>query len=84
MIFTRKQLRRFWANTADMLREGRGRYNPRRGEAHGLAKLVDWQVLKIRRLARRGLSFSKIAPRFGVSRELVGRIVLHRYWRHLP
>lgn len=38
------------------------------------------KVREIRALREQGLSFGAIAPRYGVSREQIGRVVRRRHW----
>jgi hypothetical protein len=53
------------------------------GEAVRHRKLGDAEVLEIRRLRAEGVTVSKLAARFGVSRSNIRSIVEGRTWRHL-
>jgi hypothetical protein len=68
-------------NIAD--REARGRSDDRRGTKHPLARLGDWEVRQIRRLAELGNKHREIAAKFGISRQHVGRITRGDGWRHI-
>ena len=55
-----------------------------KGEQHGMARLTPEQVLEIRALYLPGIiSQSKLAKRYGVTREHVREILHRRRWRHL-
>lgn len=55
------------------------------GEQHPCAKLTKHQVLEIRRLFAAGNYLQKeLAPRFGVHRMTIGKIVRRERWAHLP
>ena len=71
-------------NNADRDAKGRNVVVPRRGESNSLSKLTADQVLEIRRLYADGVSQGKIAPRFGVSRSNVEKIVHRETWAHVP
>ena len=45
------------------------------GENHPKAKITDDQVAAIRRLARDGMSYSKIGAQFGINKGHVGKLV---------
>ena len=53
------------------------------GELHGSAKLRVNDVIAIRELARRGVSYQSLASTFGVSVTNIGTIVRHESWRRL-
>jgi hypothetical protein len=67
------------ANADDTLRHGRRKM----GSASN-AKLVEEDVLEIRRLRSEGVPTGALASRFGVSRGNIEAIVYRRSWRHLP
>lgn len=48
------------------------------------AKLTEGEVLKIRRLASKGVSRAALAMTFGVTRQNIEMIARRRSWRHLP
>ena len=54
-----------------------------RGEQDGNAKLTVRQVRAIRRGAAAGRTYAELAPRFGVDRSTVGRVVNGDTWVHL-
>lgn len=64
-------------NTGDMLSKGR----EAKGERHGIAKLTDKDVAKIRSDAR---SQRAIANEYGVAQSLVSLIKAGKLWRHVP
>lgn len=84
-------------NVADMVQKGRqrgasgdrnaSRLYPerlRRGETHGMAKLAVDDVRAIRSRAASGERKAQLAREFGVTKNLVGAIVSHRIWKHVP
>jgi hypothetical protein len=71
-------------NTADMMRKGRHRPHPSRGERHGMARLTDAQVQEIRAARVAGVATRVLAQRFGVAHRSVQAIVRRENWRHLP
>lgn len=54
-----------------------GRHSPH-------ARLDDDKVREIRRLASEGVAQRPLARRFGVSQQVVGRIVNRQSWKHVP
>lgn len=56
----------------------------RSGEEHHNCILVREQVIKIRRLARDGMSNTEIAKLYGLSHSRVSRVVNRRVWAWLP
>lgn len=54
------------------------------GEAAGLAKLVESEVLEIRRRSKAGETQRALAGAFGVSQPTITCIVNYQTWRHLP
>lgn len=68
-------------NAEDRIRHGRGN----KGERNSQAKLCAEQVMEIRRLRREmRLTYHSIAARYGVSKDIVFRIVKWKVWKHLP
>lgn len=65
-------------NMADMVAQG----GAARGERHGLSKLSDHEVSRIRRL-KGHISQRKIAADYGVSQSVVWKIHSGKIWRHL-
>lgn len=64
-------------------RQSRGRSADMRGEKHGRAKLTGDQVITIRSLHSAGNGHSAIARQYGVTPQLIYRIVTRRAWRHI-
>lgn len=54
-----------------------------RGEQHPRAKLTEDKVREIRHLRSGGQAYQKIADRFGVSRNTIGRIIRKERWAHV-
>jgi hypothetical protein len=56
-----------------------------RGERHGMAKLTESNVVRIRKLHSQGnLNYREIGSFFGVTGDLVSLIVRGRIWKHVP
>lgn len=70
-------------NSADMARKGRGRSRPPRGSANHMAKLVESDVIEIRRLLALGIAQTWIGPVYGVTNCAVSLIASGRNWGHL-
>jgi hypothetical protein len=71
-------------NVRDMDAKGRRRTKAHAGEAHHATKLCDADVLEIRRLRKeQGLTYAKLGERFGVSLDMVWRVVTRKTWRHI-
>lgn len=68
-------------NTRDAIE--RGRWPDRQGEKHPLACLSEAEVRNIRRMAAAGTTQSKIAERYEISRQQVGKIVRRENWGHV-
>lgn len=54
------------------------------GANNGMAKLTTRTVLRIRAMAKRGISQKDIAKMFPVAYVAINRIVARRSWKHLP
>lgn len=68
-------------NTRDAYRKKRMPY----GEGHYNAKLTELDVHKIRHDHAAGLaSYDVLARRYGVSKQLIYRVVKRKAWKHLP
>lgn len=65
-------------NVLDM--HAKGRQAPKFGSFHGRAKLVEWQIKKIRKDKR---SQSVIAKEYGVAQNTISRIKLKKNWSHV-
>lgn len=70
-------------NAADMLRKGRNRPNPQRGEANHNAKLTEERVRLIRHLRKLGWSRSQIATAARTSERSVKHVVQGETWVHV-
>lgn len=71
-------------NMKEMWNKGRHSTPGRRkGEASHLSKLTAEQVIRIRALARQGLTQQAIATQFGVTQTNVGQIVSRKIWAHI-
>jgi hypothetical protein len=68
-------------NLRDAGRKGRLGTADTRGEANGLHKLTDADVLAIRASNLMGVD---LAEQYGVTPSLVSQVRLHKRWRHLP
>jgi len=66
-------------NMADRIRHGR--YT--RGSAHFNAKLTEADVVLMRQLRAEGMSFRKLAERFGISSSTVLDIIQRKWWKHI-
>ena len=71
---------------ADMIEKGRhwATNNPTltpRAEHHGMAKITAAQVVEIRELRAAGLSFKKLADRFGLSHTQIQRVAKGIQWK---
>jgi hypothetical protein len=58
----------------------KGRHKSPSGSRHGMAKLTEWQVLKIRELVQSGDDRGIVGARFGVSRNYITKIVSREIW----
>lgn len=71
-------------NSADMVRKERTfRGGGAKGESNNHAKLTVSKVMKIRRLAAKGVLRSEIAAKFGVTEWQIWSIVSRRSWKHV-
>jgi hypothetical protein len=68
-------------NSADMVAKRRSAR--RLGEINSQARLTVLNVLNIRNLARRGFSYSEIAPLYKISQSNVSLIVKRVTWKHV-
>lgn len=67
-------------NAADRLKHG----TANQGGRHGMSKLTESDVRRIRNLAASGVYQSKIAEEYGLSGGHISNIVNKKSWRHLP
>ncbi len=65
-------------NYADVRKHG-----SQKGMNHPSSKLIDEQIIKIRKMASQGFIHEIIGKMFGVSREAISGIVRRRYWAHI-
>jgi hypothetical protein len=68
---------------AKNMADAAARLRMRRGHEHGMARLTENEVLKIRELSARGWSRGKIGRRLGLPRSTVQAIVERRTWSWL-
>jgi Mor family transcriptional regulator len=55
------------------------------GERHGRVKLTEADVIAIRRQrASDGLTYVALGKQYGVSLEMIYRIIKGKAWKHLP
>ncbi|MEK6878045.1 MAG: HNH endonuclease signature motif containing protein [Nanoarchaeota archaeon] len=65
-------------------RENKGRGRNQKGEKHNMAKLIESEILKIRKLYKTGNYLQKeLALFFNVSRANIGYIVKNKSWKHI-
>lgn len=70
-------------NMADCKAKGRYAHVGPKGERHGMAKLTESVVRRIRQHAAEGKRQADIALIYGVTLDTVNRIVRRNTWRHL-
>ncbi len=68
-------------NAIDMVKKGRA--NPPRGERAGNSKLEISDILKIRQMAKNGISIIAISRLFPVCRQQISRIISGLRWVHI-
>lgn len=66
-------------NSADTIAHGRSN----RGSRHGMSKLNEYEVIKIREAVRAGCKPSQLAPIYGVSPRLIRMVVEGERWTHV-
>jgi hypothetical protein len=69
------------ANMAD--KSDRDRFTRTPGERHGMHKLTDSQVIRIREELAGGRVQREVAAEFGVSQSMISFIRNRRHWRHI-
>lgn len=67
-------------NAADRTRHGTQPH----GSRNSASKLVEADILEIRRLASEGLAHAKIGKRFGLGQGAISAIVRRDSWKHVP
>lgn len=70
-------------NIQDMIRKGRKRNNPSKGEASKNAKLTTDDIHKIRQFHAEGKSHKQIAKMFGICFQEISKIVRGERWAHI-
>lgn len=76
----------FLGDAADNMRDmaSKGRKVVALGESHGISKLTEPDIVKIRALyAAGGISLMKLSRRFGVQHSVIRRIVRRELWKHV-
>ena len=68
-------------NTRD--KESKGRGKQPKGEKHGMSKLTESAVLRIRELVEMGLTNRQVAMEFNIHRYSVDRIISRKTWKHI-
>jgi len=73
------------ANMADMKSKGRSNGNDGSncGEAHGMHKLTEHQVIEARSLYASGVSQHKLAKLYGVSQSTLNEAINKKTWKHV-
>jgi hypothetical protein len=72
-----------WDTHRNNIADSQAQGNIRRGSRHQFAKLTESQVLEMIQLRASGVSFRKLAARFGVRHQTVHGIVAGKYWAHV-
>ena len=70
-------------NMRDMLKKGRHKTNPRRGEENHNAKLTTNDVWKIVRMRGNGIPRKEIAAAIGVSVQAIDHVIYGQTWKHI-
>lgn len=70
---------------SDNMRDMRNkhRWQPMRGSQHGMAKLTEYDVKRIKKLLSNGVSGVTIATQFSVSKHMISKIKTGKNWRHI-
>ena len=72
------------SNARDKVQRGRCYTGDQKGEKHGMAKLTEKQVRKIKRLLEQGdMTGAEVSRMFGVSQECISNIKHGTRWRHV-
>lgn len=69
-------------NEQDKIRHGKYNHAPK-GSKNSSAKLSEGDISKIRNLRKAGVSYPKLAIKFGVSHPAIRAIILGRTWKHV-
>lgn len=72
-----------WGTHADNVQDAIATGHILKGESQPNSKLIDSQVLEIRRLCAAGVGAVEIAQQFGLAHSTVGKITSGRAWRHV-
>jgi hypothetical protein len=70
-------------NTADMMSKGRNKFVTHFGSDCGASKLLEGDVIVIRKAVEEGATQRKLAADYGVTPQCINLIVKRRNWRHL-
>ena len=70
-------------NVKDMRRKGRARYEPPKGESHGMSKLKEDEVIQIKIRRAMGEVYRTIAKSYGVSISTIHLICQGKLWREV-
>ena len=70
-------------NAKDMWNKGRAKPTPSLGSKHGNAKLMEVQVVQIRKARRAGETLVALSRQFKVTAGNIGHIVNGRAWNHV-
>jgi len=76
----------FWGTQKDNMADcaAKGRINPSKGELSGNAILTEKDVIDIRKMASRGMSYAILGKRFGVHKQTIQSVVVGKNWKHIP
>ena len=76
----------FWGTQKDNMADcaAKGRINPSKGELSGRAILTEKDVIDIRKMASRGMSYAILGKRFGVHKQTIASVVVGKSWKHIP
>lgn len=74
----------FLGTQGDNLRDMAAKGRSLQGERNPQSVLTAWDVVKIRKLQRLGISMKDLADQFGINVRNINRIVSRQAWRHVP
>ena len=69
-------------NMRDITTKGRRRSDHQCGSKHGRSKLIESQIIEIRRMRAEGRLLREIAERFGVTAGLISLVASGKIWKH--
>jgi hypothetical protein len=73
----------FLGSHGDNMADRNEKQRQARGESHGVSKLNDEVVRKIRRMHGPGMGHKRIAKELGVNKTTVSRVLSGKTWRHV-